>query len=73
MPGYEHQVELAVPFRAPEPADLPSPAEDAELDELENATRASMQEQAESLLVAIITTGEMRATLRTASYELHLR
>lgn len=58
--GYEHQVGIAAPFRAPEPTGLPSPAEDAELGEIEDAVRNSLQEHAESLLVAIITTSGMR-------------
>jgi hypothetical protein len=60
LPGYEHQAGIAVPFRAPEPTGLPSPAENVQLDDVEDAIHASMQEQAESLLVAIITTGGMR-------------
>jgi len=60
LPGYEHQAGIAIPFRAPEPTGLPSWEENAQLDEVENAIRHSMQEQAESLLVAIITTGGMR-------------
>ena len=59
LPGYEHQVGIAVPLRAPESTGLPSPA-DAELGEIEEVICSSLQEQAESLLVAIITTGGMR-------------
>ncbi len=60
LQGYDHQAGIAVPFRAPEPTGLPSWEENAQLDEVEDAIRRSMQEQAESLLVAIITTGGMR-------------
>jgi hypothetical protein len=60
LPGYEHQVGIAVPLRAPESTGLPSPAEDAELGEIEEVICSSLQEQAESLLVAVITTSGMR-------------
>ena len=58
--GYEHQVGIAVPLRAPQPTGLPSPEEDGELGKIEDAICQSLEEQAESLLVAIITTGGMR-------------
>ena len=58
--GYEHQVGIAVPLRAPEPTGLPSPAEDAELGTVEDGICASLEQEAESLLVAIITTSGMR-------------
>ena len=51
---------IAVPLHAPEPTGLPSPAEDAELGRIEDAICDSLQENAESLLVAIITTSGMR-------------
>ncbi len=57
---YEHQVGVAVPLRAPEPSGLPSPAEDAELGTIEDTICASLEREAESLLVAIITTSGMR-------------
>jgi hypothetical protein len=60
LPGYEHQVGIAVPLRAPEATGLPSPEENAELGVIEDAIRDSLQERAESLLVAVITTGGMR-------------
>jgi hypothetical protein len=60
VPGYDHQVGIAVPLHAPEPTGLPSPAEDAELGKIEDAICNSLQEDAESLLVAIITTSGMR-------------
>jgi hypothetical protein len=60
VPGYEHQVGIAVPLRTPEPTGLPSPAEDAELGHIEDLICSSLQDQAESLLVAVITTGGMR-------------
>ncbi len=56
VPGYEHQVGIAVPLRSPEPTGLPSPEENIKLDAICN----SLQEQAASLLVAIITTSGMR-------------
>jgi hypothetical protein len=58
--GYEHQVGIAVPLRAPDPDGLPSPAEDAKLGRIEDALCASLEQQMESLLVAIITTNGMR-------------
>jgi len=60
LPGYEHQVGIAVPLRAPEPTGLPSPAENAELSEIEDVICDSLEHQAESLLVAVITTSGMR-------------
>src|SRR5207247_2195903 len=60
VPGYEHQVGIAVPLRAAEPTGLPSPTEDAELGQIEDAICQSLEAQAESLLVAIITTSGMR-------------
>jgi hypothetical protein len=60
LPGYEHQVGIAVPLRNAEPTGLPSPAEDAELGKVEDLLYNSLQEQAESLLVAIVTTSGMR-------------
>jgi len=60
LPGYEHQVGIAVPLRAPESTGLTSPAEDAELGEIEDVICNSLQEHAESLLVAVITTSGMR-------------
>jgi len=60
VPGYEHQVGIAVPLRRPEPTGLPSPEENFELGEIEARICNSLQEQAESLLVAIITTSGMK-------------
>lgn len=60
VPGYDHQVGIAVPLHMPEPTGLPSPAEDAELGKIEDAICNSLQEHGESLLVAIITTSGMR-------------
>lgn len=60
VPGYDHQVGIAVPLHAPEPTGLPSPAEDAELGTIEDAVCNSLQAHAESLLVAIITTSGIR-------------
>jgi hypothetical protein len=58
--GYEHQVGIAVPLRAPEPNGLPSRAENAELEAIEKSICAELEFEAESLLVAIISTGGMR-------------
>jgi hypothetical protein len=58
--GYEHQVGIAIPLRAPEESGLPSPEEDAELAEIEGSLCLALEQDAESLLVAIITTGGMR-------------
>ena len=60
VPGYEHQVGIAVPFRSPEPNGLPSLEENVELDAIEDAICNYLQEGAASLLVAIITTNGMR-------------
>jgi len=60
VPDYEHQVGIAVPLRSPEPTGLPSSAEDAQLGDLEESICGSLEAEAESLLVAVITTGGMR-------------
>ena len=60
VPGYEYQVGIAVPFRLPEPSGLPSPEENVELDAVENNILDSLEDGAESLLVAVITTSGMR-------------
>lgn len=58
--GYEHQVGVAVPLRAPDPTGLPGPEEDAQLGDLEDSICTSLEAQADSLLVAIITGSGMR-------------
>jgi hypothetical protein len=60
VPGYEHQVGIAMPLRAPQPTGLPLPEEDKQLAEIEDALCASLEQQAESLFVAVITTRGMR-------------
>jgi len=60
LQGYEHQVGIAVPLLDAEATGLPSAAESAQLNEVEDAICSSLEEQAESLLVAIITTSRMR-------------
>ncbi len=60
VPGYEHQVGIAVPLRKAEATGLPCPAEGALLGEVEDIICSSLEEQAESLLVAVITTDGMR-------------
>ena len=58
--GYEHQVGIAVPLSKAETTGLPSSTEDALLGEVEDIICSSLEEQAESLLVAVITTSGMR-------------
>jgi len=53
-------VGIAVRLHSPETTGLPSREENAELLAIEDAMCPALQEQAESLLVAIITTGGMR-------------
>lgn len=60
VPGYEHQVGIAVPLGEAEGNELPGPADLAQLDEIEDILSSSLEEQAESLFVAVITTGRMR-------------
>jgi Family of unknown function (DUF695) len=60
VPGYEHQVGIAVPLKSPEAKGLPEAAEDAVLSDMEDTICSSLEEQAESLFVAVITTGGMR-------------
>lgn len=60
VPGYEHQVGIAVPLRSPEATGLPGAAEGEVLFEIEDLICGSLEEQEESLFVAIITTGGMR-------------
>ena len=60
VPGYDHQVGIAVPLRAAEPSGLPSPDEDAQLGQVEESICASLELEAESLFVAVITTSGMR-------------
>lgn len=60
LPGYEYQAGIAIPFRAPEPTGLPPRTETAQLNAIEDAIQHSIEVQAESLLVAIVTTGGMR-------------
>jgi hypothetical protein len=60
VPRYEHQVGVAVPLRKAEMTELPSPEEDALLGEIEDTVCKSLEEQAESPPVAVITTGGMR-------------
>jgi hypothetical protein len=60
VPCYEHQVGIAIPLRSPEETRLPGAAEGAVLGDLEDVICSSLEEQAESLFVAVITTGGMR-------------
>lgn len=57
---YEHQVGIAVPLRGAESTGLPSPEEDAQFGEVEDILCRSFEQEAESLLVGIITTSGMR-------------
>ena len=60
VPGYEHQVGIAIPLMNPEATGLPGAAEGAVLGDIEEIIRSSLEEQGVSLLVAVITTGGMR-------------
>lgn len=60
VPGYEHQVGIAVPLRNPDVTGFPGASESAVLDGIEDTICTSLEDQAESLLVAVITTGGMR-------------
>ena len=60
VPGYEHQVGIAVPLAKVEANGLPRPTEGAILNEIEEVICNSLEEQAESLFVAVITTDGMR-------------
>ena len=59
LPGYDHQAGIAVPFREPAPSGLPSIGESPDLAAIEESI-SQFEENAESLLVAVITTGGMR-------------
>jgi len=61
IPGYGHQVGIAVPLNEPEPSGLPSSAENGELDLIEDAICNALETAKESLFVAVITTSGMRA------------
>lgn len=58
--GYEHQVGIAVPLRAPEPSGLPCWEENAALEQIEDTICQSLEVEAESLFVAVITANGMR-------------
>jgi hypothetical protein len=60
VPGFEHQVGIAVRLRIPEATGLPGAAELASISEIEDIICGSLEEQAESLLVAVITTVGMQ-------------
>ena len=60
VPRYGHQVGIAVPLRNPEATGLPGPEEVALLGGLEDIICSSLEEQAESLLVAVVKTGGMQ-------------
>ncbi|MGB6742952.1 MAG: DUF695 domain-containing protein [Terracidiphilus sp.] len=60
VPGYDHQVGIAVPLREATATELPSPAELPLLGEVEEVICSSLGKQAESLFVAVITTGGMQ-------------
>ena len=65
VPGYEHQVGIAVPFHAREANGLPSTEESLQLSAIEDDICLVLQEEAASVLVAIITTGGMRNSCST--------
>jgi hypothetical protein len=58
--GYEHQIGIAVPLRDPDANGLPKPAENEELNSIEDAICPLLEAANESLFVAAITTGGMR-------------
>ena len=60
VPGYEHQVGIAVPLHTPETTGLPSSEENAELGAIEDTLCLALEEQAKSLFAAVITTNGMR-------------
>lgn len=60
VPGYEHQVGIAIRLKEVEETGLPTPAEGELLWDLEDTICESLEEEAESLFVATITTGGMR-------------
>ena len=60
VPGYEYQVGIAVPLVDAEASGLPSSAESVSLTEIEESLCEALQEQCESLFVAVITTSGMR-------------
>jgi hypothetical protein len=58
--GYEHQVGIAVPLRAPQPNGLPSSEEIGDLDFIEDTICSLLETGRESLFVAVINTSGMR-------------
>ncbi len=58
--GYTHQVGIAMPLVDPEPSGLPSSAENADLDTIEDDLCGLLQSANESIFVAAITTSGMR-------------
>jgi len=60
VPGYEYQVDIAVPLHVPGTTGPPSWEENAELLAIEDVPCPALQEEAQSLLVAIITTSGMK-------------
>jgi hypothetical protein len=60
IPSYEYQAGIAVPLLAPESNGLPSSGENAELGGIEDTICASLEQEAQSLFVASITTCGMK-------------
>jgi hypothetical protein len=60
LSGYEHQIGIAVPLIKPETTGLPSTTENEQLGEIEDQICESLEKEAMSLLVAVITTSGMR-------------
>jgi hypothetical protein len=58
--SYEHQIGIAVRLQMPEPDGLPSGDEDMKLSGIEDALCELLEQDAESLFVAVVTTGGMR-------------
>jgi hypothetical protein len=58
--GFEHQVGIAIPLRDPDANGLPKPAENEELNSIEDTICPLLEAGNESLFVAAVTTGGMR-------------
>jgi hypothetical protein len=59
-PEYKHQVGIAIPFNSPNEAGFPESSEMEDLNVIEDLLSDSLEENNESLLVAVFTTGGMR-------------
>ena len=57
---YTHQIGIATPVLSPQPNGLPGGEENIVLGEVEDVIRRALEEEAESLFIAVITTNGMR-------------